>query len=1050
MALTALLLALWRYLVWKRQKLVAEQDPNDKPPYFWNVHIESVNDFLEHDGFDRVSQLLRKRADTDTLRLDMPRTIQATVEKGGMPEFHFKKQTTPSEYLLLIDRQSVRNHRAQLFDKLYEAFKAQEIEIHRYFYDSDMRMCFDEAHPYGISIADVQQRHYQSRLIVVGTGAQMLAPLSGKLAAWTSIFAQWKDRALLTPKPLKAWGYDERQLASLFTTLPSTLQGLGFWVEELDMGNDARFEMWREKIHDAPNAPIQPDELDPMPMLSLYYDIPMLKWICACAIYPTLHWDLTLWLGQTIWDLGFEISVGLPPKSEIPNPKSSAPLSNFDNLSQLTRLSWFVSGEMPNETRVALINWFEEHDPELLQHLRLAIALELQKNPPPKDSVAFEPFRMNVAVNEWLATDDAARKKELEEEIKQLLEKGIDPDFTVIKYLTKPRTKLEFYMPDAWRKYVYPKGLSALGWLKELKDLRWLLPLWVLGLVALFYSYNFKTNNCSTDRVVSLTVRDTTRYFCLDEPLSALAYQEQLVHEAVERERMDSVAMYLDADNPYELNTTKLVNEVQIEDTAVQRLMSERNANFAVDYYRLAKQFYDNKLKDSACFYLNIATQFDSTDTDIKVAQAFVCEKKPVIGDKNQFDIAPVINGNVVERTFVELTGREAQNLIDGGIAAVTDGNPKPLANVQITGAGINTRTDARGRYTLTLPPQYPSPTIALTFTKKDYNTVSQTMTIDKVKQLPIVSLTPISKKIETPKPPIDTPNKKPNPITPPTPVVITTPSVSEPKDTVKTEQTSPNPQSSTLIAPATVPVKGGTFTMGCTKEQGSDCQDDEKPAHQVTLSDFNIGKYEVTNEQFVQFLNEKGNQTEGGIEWLDLGKEDYYDIDDIKGRFTIKNGREKMPIRNISWYGATAYCNWLSNKTGKTYRLPTEAEWEYAARGGNQSRGYKYSGSNNIGEVAWYNDNSDSKTYTVGTKKGNELGIYDMSGNVWEWCSDFYSNYSSAAVKNPTGAERGASRVLRGGSWLNTAQGCRVSNRGSYAPADRGTDLGFRVVFSP
>ena len=619
LTLTALLVALWRYRAWKRQKLIAQQDPNEKPPYFWNIHIEGADDFLVADNVDYAAQLMRRRADADAFRLDLPRTIQATVERGGMPAFRFKKQTTPSEYLLLIDRQSVRNHRARLFDKLYEAFKAQEVEIARYFYDSDLRTCYDEAHPYGISLADVQQRHYQARLIVVGTGAQLLNPLSNKPAAWTAVFEQWKNRALLTPKPLKSWGYDERQLSTLFTTLPATLQGLGFWVEELELGDDARFETWTEKVHDAPNAPIQPDAADPMPMLQLYFDLPMLEWIAACAIYPTLHWDLTLWLAQQ-----------LPPPAPEGGERSgtSLPLGGWGGMTQLNRLSWFVAGEMPNETRAALLNWLEAYKPELLQKLRLALALELQKNPPPADSVAYEPFRMTVAVNEWLATDDAERKKALETEIAQLLAKGAEPDFTVIKYLKKPRTALDFVVPDAWKKYVFSSGFPALGWLKEWKDFWWLLPTLVVGLVVCFYPYHFGANNCSKDRIVQLTVRDTTHFFCLDNPLSALAYQEQLVHESIEHRQFDSTALYLDADKQYPLNTTKLVNEVQIEDTAVQRLLSERNRNFAVDYYRLAKQFYQNKQKDSACLMLDKAVEFDSLDADIQRARRDYCNKK--------------------------------------------------------------------------------------------------------------------------------------------------------------------------------------------------------------------------------------------------------------------------------------------------------------------------------------------------------------------------------------------------------------------------------------
>ncbi|MDR1814679.1 MAG: SUMF1/EgtB/PvdO family nonheme iron enzyme [Tannerella sp.] len=215
--------------------------------------------------------------------------------------------------------------------------------------------------------------------------------------------------------------------------------------------------------------------------------------------------------------------------------------------------------------------------------------------------------------------------------------------------------------------------------------------------------------------------------------------------------------------------------------------------------------------------------------------------------------------------------------------------------------------------------------------------------------------------------------------------------------------------------------VAGGTFTMGCTSEQGGDCWDGEKPAHQVTLSGYYIGKYEVTQAQWKAVM---GNNPS-----------------DFKG--------DNLPVENVSWNDVQEFIRKLNAQTGKNYRLPTEAEWEFAARGGNQSRGYKYSGSNTADNVAWYCDNSGGKTHPVGTKQANELGIYDMSGNVLEWCSDWYDSYSSASQTNPRGASTGSNRVLRGGSCYYDSLFTRVSNRNCNYPDDRYNHCGFRLALS-
>ena len=215
--------------------------------------------------------------------------------------------------------------------------------------------------------------------------------------------------------------------------------------------------------------------------------------------------------------------------------------------------------------------------------------------------------------------------------------------------------------------------------------------------------------------------------------------------------------------------------------------------------------------------------------------------------------------------------------------------------------------------------------------------------------------------------------------------------------------------------------VSGGTFTMGATSEQGSEAESDEKPTHNVTLSSYYICKYEVTQALWRAVMGSNPSYFKG----------------------------DNLPVECVSWNDCQTFINRLNSYTGRNFRLPTEAEWEFAARGGNYSRHYKYSGSNYIGDVAWYTDNSGSRTHPVGTKQANELGLYDMSGNVYEWCSDWYGSYSSYSQSNPTGAASGSFRVGRGGSWYFIARLCRSSYRVNYSPGSGDYDLGLRLVLS-
>ncbi|MCI5126614.1 MAG: formylglycine-generating enzyme family protein [Candidatus Electrothrix sp. AR5] len=216
--------------------------------------------------------------------------------------------------------------------------------------------------------------------------------------------------------------------------------------------------------------------------------------------------------------------------------------------------------------------------------------------------------------------------------------------------------------------------------------------------------------------------------------------------------------------------------------------------------------------------------------------------------------------------------------------------------------------------------------------------------------------------------------------------------------------------------------VQGGIFMMG---NDDSEALDREKPAHQVKLSDFYIGKFPVTQEQWQAVMGENPSHFQG----------------------------ERRPVEEVSWHDTQEFLEKLNHVTGKKFRLPTEAEWEFAARGGIYSQGYKYAGSDRLKQVGWYDKNSDDQTHEVGQLLANELGLHDMSGNVWEWCRDWFDgNYyaechKKGVVKNPQGPDKGTDRVLRGGGWFNPPVRCRSVRRYHNDPGNRYRAVGLRLV---
>lgn len=259
--------------------------------------------------------------------------------------------------------------------------------------------------------------------------------------------------------------------------------------------------------------------------------------------------------------------------------------------------------------------------------------------------------------------------------------------------------------------------------------------------------------------------------------------------------------------------------------------------------------------------------------------------------------------------------------------------------------------------------------------------------------------------------------------------------------------------QQSNPLMPKMIHVEGGTFMMGNNSGNA-----DEQPVHKVTLNSFFLGKYEVTFSEFKAFVDATGYLT-------DAEQPDSVNMKQGLPPRGKNNGTWKMftnnipvtmsdsmrPVGNVSWNDAVAYCNWLSKETGKKFRLPTEAEWEYASKGGAKSKNFKFSGGNILGEVAWFTDNSEGRSHTIGKKMANELDIYDMTGNIAEWCYDWYGDtyFKTSPEENPMGPERGSNRALRGGSWASTENRLRASYRNSDFPYASSLGFGFRLAIS-
>ena len=850
-----------------------------------------------------------------------------------------------------------------------------------------------------------------------------------------------------------------------------------------------------------------------------------------------------------------------------------------------------------------------------MQQIREQLHQLLQQNQPPKDSAAWEDYSMNLALNEWLITKNAKRKKELEKQIANDLDRGVEADFTIIKYLDREQTALDFVVPKRWKKYLHKSGHSGLGLKDFWKDVFfWALPLWLFACAFVWWMPAEQTG-CEGE-IYEYRYQEEELTLCINRPQNRILLNEYLTRDALEESdtlKADSLTAAIRGIVNFGIDPIR--NEEEADDE--MRLDSAGIISFknlAVDYYNIGVALMERtdsltsvgkdaveSLNQQICYYFNKARNLDEggfpggDDLDIREAVqwcriATLPENVPLAGViyeegsgnpienvkvtyQNRADITdnygrfsfPVSRSSIgrevhlnIEKLDYETIARDfsvakndsiilvlgitrlkaLRNVNDIGgqqetsityslSGKIIDQESKKAPTGKVLIASQKTRTEMRpnGKFSLSIPvAELENGTARVIFTGVGYRDIVQIVDFNNSVKLnldiTLQRIQPLVPEKDTIPPniggqsgpvqqqPQTTPSgsetnlqleilasdNEDQPVfnvtltlkdmangeilvqqTQPDnhrflfdleagkdyEVVASLPAYSSASLKVSTRGIIDNPRISRRIyfpraiaspeipIPEMVALKGGTFTMGCTKEQREDCGEDEKPAHEVRLNDFSIGKYEITNEEYATFLNAKGNQEEGGVTWIDLENSN---IEQINGQYKAKKGLEKHPVNYVSWYGARAYPQWLSEVTRKPYRLPTEAEWEYAARGGQKSKNYKYSGSDDIEEVAWYDENSNNQPRPIGTtKKSNELGIYDMSGNVWEWCQDKWHDTYKGAPTNGSAWETGSSsfRVLRSGSWDYSAKDCRVAFRYYINPSFRRNNDGLRIALS-
>jgi hypothetical protein len=568
--------------------------PNDTPPYVLQLEVPQAGQVSRGELITRVIAKLYQRSNAEYIVLDVQRTIKTTIHQAGRVGFRYKSPSRPKEYLWLIDSPSPHDHRAQLFDTLYQEFERNQVLIERFFFHRDVRLCWNEQFPDGISLRELQHRFGEHELFIIGNGDSLISPSSGDLQEWTKIFEAWKSRNFLISRATEQLDQEAQLLSTLFHLAPATLAGLSECFAASESLATDYPSSGKSSFSSAPFIPRLSEQLSPEAVFGAlgaefveYYpgrtDDRMLKWVASCAISPVLHWDVTLFFGSLVDDY----------------PED--PLLSYVNLEKLTRLDWFTSkGFIPENARKALLKWLEAEHIDLLLKLRLAWKDILEDNlarlkqaakdlgePPFENSVAYDDLRMAMIVNE-LTLDNLRQEKinpeerrQLERELRERKEEG-HFDFLALELLAQ----VEEEHMDLEDQQEAKKTLA--DYLGFLDNWKWQLPLVVWGFLGI-WTYNPNEKEACLGNLVEFRGRE----YCLNTPQDSLTYLEHVICDTLRDDPFIDTAI---------ANTIqKEIKENYIIYSFIDQLLRDSANNHLILYFQELKIRLENEKLTSNC-----------------------------------------------------------------------------------------------------------------------------------------------------------------------------------------------------------------------------------------------------------------------------------------------------------------------------------------------------------------------------------------------------------------------------------------------------------------